>query len=63
MEYRRIYPPVYIDSKKNIFCCRDRHICLSHGGTEAMADQFCKVRVRYLEPSASDYWNKRHRKQ
>lgn len=59
MTPRRIYPPVYIDRKDNkIYCCPGKHVCLSHGGTEALADQICPLRERYLRPQPSHYVNK-----
>lgn len=57
MSGQRIYPTVYIEAGK-IYCCPVKHVCFSDGGTNALANDNCPARIRYLTSFESDYYNR-----
>lgn len=54
----RIYPPICTDSDKKIYCCELKHVCISNGVTEEIADKICPVRERYLRPVPKHFRDK-----
>lgn len=43
------YPFACTDREGKMFCCIHKHILISHGGSEALANKMCPERVQYIQ--------------